>query len=121
MISGFAMPILAIILGDFVGVSLRLPIILFLIFGLFVFEHHSKAVSLFTKRIYLLIYLVLQLQVLSNPDTDAVQAQVRQYALIFVGVGVFSGITNFIMVKNIKLGIIKIELTITIITLQIII
>ncbi|XP_045772549.1 ATP-dependent translocase ABCB1-like [Maniola jurtina] len=56
MISGFAMPILAIILGDFVGV-------------------------------------------LSNPDTDAVQAQVRQYALIFVGVGVFSGITNFIMVS----------------------
>lgn len=39
------------------------------------------------------------LQVLSDPDPDFVQAQVRQYALIFVGVGVFSGITNFIMVK----------------------
>ncbi|XP_039753186.1 ATP-dependent translocase ABCB1-like [Pararge aegeria] len=56
VISGFAMPILAIILGDFVGV-------------------------------------------LSNDDTEAVQAQVREYALIFVGVGVFSGITNFIMVS----------------------
>lgn len=56
LISGFSMPLLAVILGDFLGV-------------------------------------------LSNPDTDAVFAEVRKYALIFVGVGVFSGVTNFIMVS----------------------
>ncbi|XP_026765038.2 ATP-dependent translocase ABCB1-like isoform X1 [Galleria mellonella] len=55
LMSGFAMPVLAIILGDFVGV-------------------------------------------LSNENEDEVAAEVRKYALIFVGVGVFSGITNFITV-----------------------
>ncbi|KOB64546.1 ATP-binding cassette sub-family B member 1, partial [Operophtera brumata] len=53
--SGFAMPLFAVILGDFVDV-------------------------------------------LSNPDQDEVWRQVTNYALIFVGVGVFSGITNFVMV-----------------------
>ncbi|CAH2096061.1 unnamed protein product [Euphydryas editha] len=56
LVSGFAMPLLAVILGDFVGI-------------------------------------------LSNPDTEMVTAEVRRYALIFVGVGVFSGITNFITVS----------------------
>ncbi|XP_047990871.1 ATP-dependent translocase ABCB1-like [Leguminivora glycinivorella] len=55
LMSGFAMPMLAIILGDFVGI-------------------------------------------LSNPDSEAVQAEVRRYALIFVGIGVFSGLANFIQV-----------------------
>ncbi|XP_045448213.1 ATP-dependent translocase ABCB1 [Melitaea cinxia] len=56
LVSGFAMPLLAVILGDFIGV-------------------------------------------LSNPDTEAVTAEVRNYAFIFICVGVFSGITNFIMVS----------------------
>ncbi|XP_047533221.1 ATP-dependent translocase ABCB1-like [Vanessa atalanta] len=56
LVSGFSMPLLAVILGDFMGV-------------------------------------------LSNPDTEAVKAEVRNYALIFVGIGVFSGITNFVMVS----------------------
>ncbi|XP_061383690.1 ATP-dependent translocase ABCB1-like [Danaus plexippus] len=55
LVSGFAMPLLALILGDFIGV-------------------------------------------LSNPDESWVQNEIRKYSLIFVGIGVFSGITNFIMV-----------------------
>ncbi|XP_072949349.1 ATP-dependent translocase ABCB1 [Epargyreus clarus] len=54
--SGFAMPILAVILGDFLGV-------------------------------------------LSNPNEDEVLREVRKFALIFVGVGIFSGITNFVVVS----------------------
>ncbi|KAM3968188.1 ATP-dependent translocase ABCB1-like [Aphomia sociella] len=53
--SGFAMPVLAVVLGDFVGA-------------------------------------------LSNPNQEEVEAEVRKFVLIFVGVGVFSGITNFITV-----------------------
>ncbi|CAG4987064.1 unnamed protein product [Parnassius apollo] len=55
VLSGFGMPLLAIILGDFVGV-------------------------------------------LSNPNSDEVLAEVRRFALIFVGIGVFTGISNFITV-----------------------
>ncbi|CAH0600439.1 unnamed protein product [Chrysodeixis includens] len=55
LLSGFAMPLLAVIFGDFIGV-------------------------------------------LSSPDDDEILASVRRYALIFVGIGVFSGITNFIVV-----------------------
>lgn len=39
------------------------------------------------------------MQVLSNPNADEVVAEVRRFALIFVGIGVFSGIGNFIQVK----------------------
>ncbi|VVC86623.1 unnamed protein product [Leptidea sinapis] len=56
LVSGFAMPLLGVVLGDFIGV-------------------------------------------LANPDTYAVQAEVRKYSLIFVGVGVFSGIANFLTVS----------------------
>ncbi|KAI8436928.1 hypothetical protein MSG28_010354 [Choristoneura fumiferana] len=52
---GFSMPLLAVVLGDFVGV-------------------------------------------LSNPNADEVLAEVQRFALIFVGIGVFSGIGNFIQV-----------------------
>ncbi|XP_060800783.1 ATP-dependent translocase ABCB1 isoform X2 [Amyelois transitella] len=55
LLSGFAMPVLAVLLGDFVGV-------------------------------------------LSGDDPDAIRAEVRRFALIFVGIGVFSGITNFVTV-----------------------
>ncbi|XP_063825682.1 ATP-dependent translocase ABCB1 [Ostrinia nubilalis] len=54
-VSGFSMPLLAVILGDFINV-------------------------------------------LSNPNPDEVLPEVRRFALIFVGIGVFSGITNFITV-----------------------
>ncbi|XP_038209704.1 ATP-dependent translocase ABCB1-like [Zerene cesonia] len=56
VLSGFAMPLLGVILGDFIGV-------------------------------------------LANPDEDYVRSEVRKYALIFVGVGVASGIANFITVS----------------------
>ncbi|XP_041979050.1 ATP-dependent translocase ABCB1 [Aricia agestis] len=52
IVSGFAMPLLGLILGDFIGV-------------------------------------------LSNPDPDAVLAEVRRFALIFVGIGALTGITQF--------------------------
>ncbi|CAK1551194.1 unnamed protein product [Leptosia nina] len=55
LVSGFAMPLLGVILGDFIGV-------------------------------------------LSNQDPEFKRNEVRNYALIFVGVGVFSGIANFINV-----------------------
>lgn len=55
LVSGFAMPLLTIIFGDFI-------------------------------------------EVLSNPNPDEVLASVRNFALIFVGIGVFSGVANFIMV-----------------------
>ncbi|XP_053599617.1 ATP-dependent translocase ABCB1-like isoform X2 [Plodia interpunctella] len=55
LMSGFAMPLLAVILGDFIGV-------------------------------------------LSDDDPDFVRSEVRKFALIFIGIGVFSGITNFITV-----------------------
>ncbi|KAI5635208.1 ABC transporter transmembrane region domain-containing protein [Phthorimaea operculella] len=55
LFSGVAMPVLAVILGDFIGS-------------------------------------------LSLGDPDEIMAEVRRYALIFVGVGVFSGIMNFIQV-----------------------
>ncbi|CAH2048677.1 unnamed protein product, partial [Iphiclides podalirius] len=53
--SGFGMPLLAVILGDFIGV-------------------------------------------LSNPNSDEVLAEIQRFALIFVGIGVFTGISNFITV-----------------------
>ncbi|CAF4933946.1 unnamed protein product [Pieris macdunnoughi] len=56
VVSGFAMPLLGVILGDFIGI-------------------------------------------LSHPDPEYVRDEVRKYALIFVGVGVFSGIANFIVVS----------------------
>lgn len=40
-------------------------------------------------------------QVLSNPNAEEVLAEVRRFALIFVGIGVFSGIGNFIQVRTI--------------------
>lgn len=52
---------------------------------------------------------VYLLQVLSNPDEEAVQRQIRTYSLIFVGVGVYSGITNFIMVSRYDLPTIYIQ------------
>ncbi|CAG9786831.1 unnamed protein product [Diatraea saccharalis] len=55
LLSGFAMPLLAVILGDFVNA-------------------------------------------LSNPNTEEAESEVRRFALIFVGIGVFSGISNFITV-----------------------
>ncbi|XP_053600258.1 ATP-dependent translocase ABCB1-like isoform X2 [Plodia interpunctella] len=55
LLSGFSMPVLAIILGDFVGI-------------------------------------------LSGDNPDFIRGEVRKYALIFVGIGVFAGITNFITV-----------------------
>ncbi|XP_068633658.1 ATP-dependent translocase ABCB1-like isoform X2 [Battus philenor] len=55
LLSGCGIPLLAVILGDFVGV-------------------------------------------LSNPNTDEVFAEVRRFALIFVGIGIFTGISNFITV-----------------------
>nr|QCO93567.1 ATP-binding cassette subfamily B member 1 [Chilo suppressalis] len=55
LMSGFAMPLLAVILGDFVNA-------------------------------------------LANPNPEEAEAEVRRYALIFVGIGVFSGIANFITV-----------------------
>ncbi|XP_075982316.1 multi drug resistance 50 [Anticarsia gemmatalis] len=55
LMSGFAMPLIAVIFGDFVGD-------------------------------------------LSNPNLDEVLAAVRRYALIFIGIGIYSGITNFIVV-----------------------
>ncbi|XP_013164675.1 PREDICTED: multidrug resistance protein 1A-like [Papilio xuthus] len=55
ILSGSGMPLLAVILGDFLGV-------------------------------------------LSNPNPDEVVAEVRRFALIFVGLGVLTGITNFITV-----------------------
>ncbi|XP_022125383.2 ATP-dependent translocase ABCB1 [Pieris rapae] len=56
VVSGFAMPLLGVILGDFIGI-------------------------------------------LSHPDPEYVRVEVRKYALIFVGIGVFSGIANFIVVS----------------------
>ncbi|KAG6459009.1 hypothetical protein O3G_MSEX011164 [Manduca sexta] len=53
--SGFAMPLFAVIFGDFIGI-------------------------------------------LSDPDQDKVLAEVRRLSLIFVGIGVYSGIANFLMV-----------------------
>ncbi|KAJ2949200.1 hypothetical protein O0L34_g6145 [Tuta absoluta] len=55
LFSGIAIPVIAIILGDFIGS-------------------------------------------LSNTNQEEVMADVRRYALIFVGVGVFSGVLNFIQV-----------------------
>ncbi|XP_060800671.1 ATP-dependent translocase ABCB1 [Amyelois transitella] len=55
LLSGFAMPVLAIILGDFVGI-------------------------------------------LSGNDQEAIQAEVRRFAIIFIAIGVFSGVTNFLTV-----------------------
>ncbi|KAL0838717.1 hypothetical protein ABMA28_016779 [Loxostege sticticalis] len=55
LISGFSMPLLAVVLGNFVDV-------------------------------------------LANPNPEEALDDVRTYALIFVGIGVFSGITNFITV-----------------------
>ncbi|XP_049873104.1 ATP-dependent translocase ABCB1-like [Pectinophora gossypiella] len=56
LMSGFAMPLLAVILGRFIGE-------------------------------------------LSNPDEEERLAAVRSFSLIFIGIGVFSGISNFIMVS----------------------
>ncbi|KAL4715421.1 hypothetical protein ACJJTC_015324, partial [Scirpophaga incertulas] len=55
LVSGFAMPLLAVILGDFINVFV-------------------------------------------DPNTEAALSEVRRFALIFVCIGVFSGITNFITV-----------------------
>ncbi|KAJ0181234.1 hypothetical protein K1T71_003319 [Dendrolimus kikuchii] len=55
LVSGFAMPLLTVIFGDFI-------------------------------------------EVLANPNSDEVLAAVQRFALIFVGIGVFSGIANFVLV-----------------------
>ncbi|XP_021202654.1 ATP-dependent translocase ABCB1 isoform X2 [Bombyx mori] len=54
-LSGFAMPLIAVIFGDFIGI-------------------------------------------LSNPDEEKVLAEVQRFALIFVGIGLYSGVANFTMV-----------------------
>lgn len=39
-------------------------------------------------------------QVLSNLNEEEVLAEIRKYVFIFIGIGVFSGITNFVMVSS---------------------
>lgn len=39
------------------------------------------------------------MQVFDNDDEEEQLAEVRRFALIFVGIGVFSGVANFIMVS----------------------
>lgn len=42
-------------------------------------------------------------QLLDGDDPDEIQKGVSRLALIFVGIGVFSGITNFIVVRSYSL------------------
>lgn len=47
---------------------------------------------------------MVSFQVLSNPNEDEVLAEIQRFALIFVGIGIFSGISNFMMVSDVSSG-----------------
>lgn len=108
------MPLLAVILGDFVGVSYY-----YLVknmsrkfagfnFDACVCDHTTRRIGHSKNKYNSTIYYRTAFsnyefffQVLSNLDPQEVLKEVRRFCLIFVGIGVFSGLTNFIMVMYI--------------------